>query len=161
MKSLFLFCFIIWFADAELKPRKGKTRPCWCLRCPDQTCGAYDKKTSMQMWLKWNDDVMRSTASNALSITLFWRFMVNLVCLILTQKPPKVKWWLLFVLMLILGCSGISAVFACFPPVCITWSCMLLRQNVFDKCFILLYMEIPLFLLVCASAPYAFLNSTL
>lgn len=31
MQSLFLLSVIIWFADAELKPRKGKSRPRWCV----------------------------------------------------------------------------------------------------------------------------------
>lgn len=77
MKSMFLLCFIVWFADAELKPRKGKTRPCWCLFGPEQTCGASNKENHenvtkisfvglSRIWA----DILRSASSIAWNRTL-------------------------------------------------------------------------------------------
>lgn len=44
MQSLFLLSVIIWFADAELKPRKGKSRPRWCV---------YVSRAKYDAW-KWD-----------------------------------------------------------------------------------------------------------
>lgn len=58
MKSMFLFIFIIWFAAAELNPRKGKSRLLMLILSWSNVClrGALNVKEgekSMKMRLKW------------------------------------------------------------------------------------------------------------
>lgn len=58
MKSMFLFIFIIWFAAAELKPRKGKSRLLMLILSWSNVSlrGALNVKEgekSMKMRLKW------------------------------------------------------------------------------------------------------------
>lgn len=63
-----------------------------------------------------------------LLLTCPWCFVAKHICLIVSQKSPEVKSWLL--ICLYMGWSEISSIysFSCFLLVCITWSSMRFRQ---------------------------------